>query len=523
MNGTSLAQWVIGALIVVIYALNRFETPSPVRATTTFMRYSIARFCYVFAMLTLFILLGGGLTESAGILGMVVEGVKVPNDAASLPGPLYAALLLTALLPHVPLLSNIDAWVKQEFQRIGNIPFEVRQLSARLQQAPFRPDVNLYPGFRDDLKDLGIDEVWFAGPRDSLEGRWSRIAALNLIVGRWWPGLRGYARYSVEQKQLLADIDDRVNALHLALNESGVIGATGKDPSRALTATLSRQLNREMLGLGKSLCDIVSGGVLQCEWARGDRKIRLEEMGFSGVEELRHPLSVHEVLFVGAIVFVVMNAVALVTRHHVPSSTLTHGLYTAAMVSIIYGAAIVIALYPKTVWQFADIQHAQSRPYGAYVVSGVLAALLAFVIAVMFKYVFVPLHEFLAEGHLVRVLADTVEKWPWLLMTLGATISIAWAADDYATQPGEEPRWLRWAEAAGLAAVFCALQWYVSGLLIDNGVDHIREKQLQFLLTAAVVGACIGFLVPHLYRKANAALRTAHNAPQAIPGIGPAR
>jgi hypothetical protein len=511
MNATNLAQWGISALIVMIYALNRFETPSPARATTTFVRYSIARFCYVLSMLMLFILLGGGLTESAGILALVTQGGTPPTNQ-NLPGPLYAALLLTSVLPNLPVLSKIDEWIKQEFQRMGNIPFEVLQLSARLQQTPLELNVNLYPSFRDDLRDAGIDEQWFHLPPNTFAARWSRIAALRLSLSTW-PELRGYARYIAERQQLRADIEERYKALSASIDETGVLTATGAT-STSIASTLAKQIKKEMIELNKRLCDFVAGGVLQCEWARGDREARLRATGFVSIVELRNALGANEVLLVGAIVFVAMNAVVLVFHNYVPNVSLAQGLYMAAMVSIIYAVAIVIALYPKTIWRAADVHYTRTRPYGAYAMAGLVAAVVAFFIAVAFKYLFVSPDEFIAPDHFVTVLAGTARKWPWMLMTFGATVSIAWTADDYATSPDPEPVWLRWTEASALAAIFCGLQWYVGELLVGQGFKEFHDKPLQFLLTSAIVGGCIGFLVPYLYREGNAT-RTAPEAKQA--------
>jgi hypothetical protein len=167
-------------------------------------------------------------------------------------------------------------------------------------------------------------------------------------------------------------------------------------------------------------------------------------------------------------------------------------------------------------WRAADIQHNRSRPFGAYVLSGIVAAVVAFFIAVAFKYVFVTPDKFIAPDHFRTVLTDTAMKWPWTLMTLGATVSITWAADDHATDPGHEPGWLRWAEAFALAAIFCALQWYVCELLVGQGFKEYHDRQLQFLLTSTIIGGCIGFLVPHLYRKGNAEARAAQEPKPAL-------
>ena len=113
--------------------------------------------------------------------------------------------------------------------------------------------------------------------------------------------------------------------------------------------------------------------------------------------------------------------------------------------------------------------------------------------------VLVPLEEFNEANHFNKVITST--QWPWLIMAMGATIGIAWVADDWALDPGKEPHWLRWAEAVGLAAFFSLVQWYVAILLFGHPTD---QQLLRFLLTSAILGAAIGFFVPHRYREGNA-------------------
>lgn len=496
MDKTSLAQWAIGALTVLIYAYNRFESPSSMRPTTTFLRYWVALTCYIGSMWMLFVLLGGAFSDSEGIMALLTSGGTPPDNADKLPGPLYAALLLTVLLPHFPVLRNIDEWVKQEFQRIGNIPFEVRQLSARLQQEQLCVDLGRYPQLREQLHDRGVDESWSTQRPETPRVLWGRIATLRLIIGTW-PQLEGYARYLDEHREALAEIDEQYNALEIDLRQGRILAE--KKSSDGSAAGHVRQLKKNLAALNKSLCDFISGGVLQCEWARSDRTARLKEMGFVSVEDLPRPLGANEVAMVGAMVFAIVNAVAFAFYLESADATgLNRTLKLALMLSIIYAAAIVIALYPKAVWRFADIHRTTTRPFAAYLASGAVAVAFALLVSVTFRYLFVPLAEFNEPNHFYRVITST--GWPWLLMTMGVTVSIAWVADDGAAQPGKQPRWLRWAEGGGLAAIFSVLQWYVAILLYA----HPSERQLlRLLVTSAILGAAIGFVVPHRYRQAN--------------------
>lgn len=499
MNTTNLAQWFIGGLIVLIYAYNRFESPASMRPTTTFVRYWVALCCYIGSMLMLFVLLGGAFSDSSGPLALLTYGGTVPEDAEKLAGPLYSALILTALLPHFPVLKNIDEWVKQEFQRIGNIPFEVRQLSARLQQEQLSVDFRHYPRLREQLRDKGVDAAWSSQKPDTPRVLWGRIATLRLVVGSW-SQLDGYVRYLDEHREMLAAIDEEYSALELALKDTRMLAELSRKSPDAPAASHVRQVRRDLAALNKDLCDFVAGGVLQCEWSRADRTARLKEMGFVNVEDLPRPLGANEVALVAVLVFGIVNAVALAFYAESPEKVgLNRTFRLAVMLSIIYAAAVVIALYPKAIWRFADIRRTATRPFAAYVLSGFVAVAFSFLISVTFRYLLVPLEEFNEPNHFNKVITST--QWPWLIMAMGATVGIAWVADDWALDPGKEPRWLRWAEAVGLAAFFSLVQWYVAILLFGHPTDR---QLLRVLLTSAILGAAIGFFVPHRYREGNA-------------------
>ena len=143
-DGALMVQWFFGGLVVVFYAVHRFneprQDPRPARSTTTFWRYWSACGGYVVAMLGLFIVLGGGIGAiDPRILMPLIDPSPVPADARALPGPLLSALLLTSLLPHFPGLGKIDASVKRWFQDVGNIPWEVRELSRFLRDSAYAP------------------------------------------------------------------------------------------------------------------------------------------------------------------------------------------------------------------------------------------------------------------------------------------------------------------------------------------------------------------------------------------------
>ncbi len=503
-----LLQWAFGALVVGLYARDRFESPLPARYTTTFARYWVARLGYMGSMLALYLVLGGAVTDlDLKPLWQLLDLDSIAKDDKSLPGPLLSALVLTALLPHFPYLSKIDEAVKLWFQRVGNIPYEVRELSGQMRNAGFRIEPAALARLRPLLQELGIDEQGLAAPANSFRLRWAQASALHAMV-QAWSDSRTYLRYVSERKAVLATLGSQFEALQGLLDEHTLteVDSHGESP---VAESFRRKLRREIDEFHQGVCDFISGGVLSSEWGPGRRYAALAQLGFTGLERPRHALGSHELVLVGGLIFCAMLLVSLATRRFFDPAPLAAGLRMIVMVTLIYVIAIVLAIYPKAVWPFADIRVVGHRPAAAYAVSGLAAAVAALLVSLLFRFVLDEPGNILqllsTPGRFAKAWIITLERWPWLLMTGFITVAIAWAADDHANTDEPPPRWLRPAEAGGMALVFGLLQWLTVQLLVGNAPVELQQawlqKQPQMILTAMAVGGCIGGLVPHLYRR----------------------
>ncbi len=504
MSRTLLLQWILGGVVVWLYALDRFDQPTPTRPTTTFVRYWMARVGYVFSMLALFLVLGGAFTDiDLDAVWTFLRVDSVSDEVEQMPGPLFAALVLTSLLPHFPYLNKLDEAVKHWFQRIGNIPFEARELSGRIAATK----LVLYPDslepLRPTLAELQVDERWLLAPESSLTYRWARTAVLYASI-RSWPQTSGYSRYVEEQKQRFASLRERIDAM-AGLDEK-TLHAIDTDPRSLAGQPLRKRLPKDVDELEQRLCDFIAGGVLQVELSPRQRHAALTRLGFPGIGHSRQVLNVHEVFLVAGLIFFGMLLITLVTRRFFSPQPLAPNLRVLIMVPMIYAISIMLAIYPKAVWPFADIRRVGYRPVAGYAASGALAAGAAFMVSLLFRYVFEypgNLVEALGSpGRFRDVFAVTIERWPWLLMVFFATVAIAWTADDYVAEPAKAPRWLRAAEATGLAIAFALLQWMIVELLIAIGAAPatMLARVPTMAATSLLIGATIGWFVPHLYR-----------------------
>lgn len=503
-DGSLALQWLFGLAVVALYAHDRFTHPLSLRATTTFWRYWSAWCGYLVAMLGLFTVLGGGMTALDPALMLSMLGLaQPPQETLTLPGPLLSALTLTSLLPHVPVLKKIDDLLKEWFQRVGNIPYEVRELSAHLRGASYVPPGDELDELAPVLRGFGVERDWLHGAPDSIRQRWARCVMLYAQVQRW-EEMRGYTRFVDENKAALQDIRRRVAALAEIL-DARALAELDRDSDSRLVAHVRRNVGTDLTALQRALCDFVAGGVLAGGWSHQRRHAALTRLGFGGLPALRSPLSAHDIVLVMGLVFLAMLFVPLMLRRFFVPTPLEPNLRVIVMVPIIYAIAIVLAVYPKSLLPFARREPGGGRPVAAYALSGVAAAVAAFGVSLLFRFAFDSggnvLQALATQGAFVKAWLITIERWPWLLMTGLATVAIAWAADDHLAEQGPPPRWLRGAEAAALAGVFGALQWMVLQLLVSHAGWLTSATRLRMMVTSMLVGALIGWYVPHLFRS----------------------
>jgi len=519
-----IVQWGFGSVVVLLYAIDRFETPIPARGTTTFTRYWVARTGYVASMFLLYLLLAGAFTDAGFIVKTITNGTPEEVLGVSLkeiPGPLFAALLLTSLLPHVPYLKRIDELVKLWFQRIGNIPLEVRALSRQLQYTRVMIPPTLMEKLRDTLDELGVREAWLSTRENTFKHKWARVAALYASVVQWNSN-PAVMQYMAEHGSEFDNIVKRVRAISEV--DDAALAALHQDagPLQAWR----RRLYEELGALHQALCDFIAGALLQGARSRRQRYRLLADLGFEAAPAPIKRLTSHDIFLVGGIIFLMMLFTTLIINQNFTATNLAENINVRVMfmVPVIYCVAIVAAIYPKAFWPFADIHKVGSRPVMGYILSGLLAVAAAFMIQLLFRYVQGGLTTMIAPGSFRRALSTNLDRWPWLLMNFLMTIAIAWAADNHALSKEKESPWLRVSETLGLGAICGALQWVTLQLLLAYSSNPRRwEGRVErMILTATLIGGVIGFFVPHYYRARGNAEATSPGERAAVrmgPGV----
>lgn len=517
----------LSAIVILVFAVDRFSiAPSDPKAgvapyrisrsTTTAASYYTAVSLYGAIALGLFAFL---LLSPPGLNRLVSTAPAIgdiPLWARQSP-PLLVALILTVLLPKIPILSGMDEWFRTRLQRMAAIPHEVRRLSAELRRAPFRADAEHHKEFVEAMVDKGFEAADIRFEEGSTAYYlWTKLSLLMRELDGWEADER-FTSYVLTYPNEFNALKLRYEALlPRARRCFGLLRelATAPESSNKGGAVYAYRDDfvQEVEGLLNDVYEAISNAVLLCEFTQRARVSQLIKLGFGMEPWQPRRLTLNELLglFTGLTVvyafgFVVMRQIGQ------PGERLDPRLFVLAiMIAAIYCLAVWCAIYPKSRWSFARRHSENGRPWGWYLLSGMAAA---------------------ASGSLVSFANQTVtngldfvKAWeaywqvsPWALMTFATAYGLAFLADD-------EPRdgfmglltagRLRWVEGLGMMAVLAVTAWLVHNLLVsmheaalmlrasDPSVRVLPVRSLRDIeLLTIIIGFAIGNLVPSWYRS----------------------
>lgn len=508
----------VGAAFVVFYAFDRFGKPPAEpggravtchsRATTTAAAYYSAVVLYCgagLAVYTALLLYPSVLDKLERLAPDLVE--LVPEVLRQSPA-VVLALLLTVLLPKVPVLAAVDEFMRRRLQHMAAIPHEVRRLAAELRRAPFRvPDEAEQREIVAALVAEGFDaaDLRFDGGT-SPQTLWTRLATLVRRLDAWDadPHLQEYFLSCPGELAALRERYEEILPKARRCFQLSRELAPDVPDQRAATALAAYRddVTNQVEALLKALYDAVGRAVLLCDLTHQRRARRLQGLGFDvTVEPIRH-ISLNSLMLLftaGSVLFTLIFLVAPQTR---PGETAVDVLLRSVMIASIYCVALWCAVTPKSRWSLARRHPGSERPWAAYLASAVAAA--AAGIAVSF------LTKLLSLGSVVTAWDRTLESAPWAVMTFAVAYAVAALADNEPDELaslglGERRLWL--VEAVAMVAAMVPVALFVHYLLHHTmPLDRIRPLWLV-LTTTVVVAFAIGALVPSWYRDSPRTMR----------------
>lgn len=533
-------QWIFGGVLVLIYAVKRFNTPPSNRLSTTTERYYFSLLLYLLALWLLFLLVGGALTNSP-MLAKIFFGVEIKEAAEKLSGPLYSALLLTTLLPNTRL-SKFDQWLRESSWDIGNIPSAARHLGSQLRRSSFSVPVVFRGAVKERLAGFDDQDIVFE-PNGSEQYKWTRITALTVIIKDWREQdvPKRDHKYGTEQNWTEVQIDEWQDYDKITLKLAEDYSKIQKDfyslrPKAHAYFAMAREHGADNSAvmeyassimamvddLHRAATHFIARGVLRLGDTDRDRLERLRQLGFVDVVSIQKPgLSADQIVGVGLGIFLILMSclvgakyiysILKITPAPAGESTIGRATFIATMVGVIYGFAVVAAIYPKTLWRSFNRRRRRTRPLLANLASGFFAVILAGVVSLTFRFLYC--------GDFVEAVRSFYWDKPWFILCFVAGFSIAFLADNWVTEgcgtKGKPPPWFPWLESLLLAGILVLVAFTV----VHPWLEHIKSAVSRpewmggegppewfevprlwvLLVSCGLMGGLLGH-VPHWYR-----------------------
>lgn len=495
----ALGNVTIGAVFVLIAAAGRFNTPPSNRSSTTALRYWVAFSGYL--------AIGLGLYAVLLSSGSLLEGVRVESGffgelAKNFSSTsLVAALMLTILLPKIPLLAECDAWIRERLQRMAAIPYEARRLADELDKSRFAVSQRLQEVLRAKLVDEGFqaeDLLFEESP--GIKHRWTKLSTLMIQIEGW----KTDRRFIGFIDQFQADFNGlsgryrrlrpRVAKLFRLLREMPAGGGRTDE----LVLQVQTDLTEQTTELLDDIYNFISRGLLHCEVMYSARAASLAMLGFDlRTIKLKQKLTLNHMMTLFGLVAILVLA-GMISLSRASGVSVEELFARVVMIATIYSVAVVCAVYPKERWAFARREPCSIRPVAFYFVVGVLAAVASVTISFLFNI--------LIFRNLTRTWLHLLLTYPWSLCAFVTAFAVAWMTDDRATSFLSRDR-LRWVEGLAAASalalsVLIVFPW-LDQVAAHHHASRAHSSPLFMALTmSGAIGFTIGFLIPTWYREA---------------------
>ena len=506
-------EYIMGAALIIIYALDRYNMPPSNRSSTTAFHYYSTAFVYFSIYLFLFFVFSKYRNLLTPLLD--VFGSDVSNELYKQTGeatPIFIALLLSVLLPKLPLFTSLDEKLRKSLQKIAAIPVAALKLSNRIKMSPFIVSEDIRDNIRQRLIDHGFheDDIDFS-PKDEPHSLWIKIVSVmeELESGNDQETFSAekydFTEFKYRNKAEYHKLKRRYRVLtEMAKN---CFQVTRMDSGKHNEYELSKGSKQFMLSFNAQakelfgdICLFISGGVLEHDLTERTRLQELKAMGFQITLKPTHGMSVDKVvtLFALLITLLLINFIIFTPRGWDPQKL----FIMAVMIATIYPLAVVCGIFPKQRWRFFHRSNTGDRPVTSYLLSGMMAVALSIPVSLTFK-VLIFAKTSTDVSALSLVWSDFLNNsYPWLFMAFTTAVVTAFLVDNRPSKRWSENK-QRWAEGAVqsiitmLAGLF--VHWWRSETLPP---EKIIIDPISLIAITLIIGFILGFHVPHWYRRA---------------------
>ena len=526
MGNNLYIEILIGAILITVYAHERFNTPPHVRASTTAARYYLASITYLMVYLISFFV----LTKYPYLLEKLKLVTPPAGDVSKDSGstPIIVAMVLSLLVPKIPLISSLDAKLKKFLHRLAAIPFEAFRLSQELQECNYQIPGKLNAGHEhtqklfNQLKEQGYEQPQLLVDSNlAFMKTWTKLTSL-MIQLKGWESSSQFSAFVQERAGQLERIKDHYLRLSGMVRNAFFLNqemAIHKELNAELSKVFNNVTNKfdadmsnEQKALYSELCDFISHGMLKTCFMGSSRARTLSSMGFEGIQfNSRTVFSVNSTitLFGLLLVLVLVNSILFQPRYanNAEAMSRTEILLMITMVVSIYSAAVICAVVPKQLWSNFRSSEKHEYPAAAYAASGVIAVLASLVISLAFKTLLFALDPQINGFTQPFTLAwknFSTSAYPWLIMSFVCTLSLAFLIDL------PQPKWVhhKWQrrvldgviQTAALVCAVSLVHWWLAGLAQTGAFSGRLPALPQLIRLSVLIGFVLGYFVPTWYR-----------------------
>ena len=497
---------IFGVFLIVIYAFDRFNTPSNVRASTTAGRYMTSVFLYLMIYLVTFniFMKYPKLLEFMNIDFGLADGAAInPGDSTTI----LIALVLSLLVPKVPLISQVDDRLRKFLHGLAAIPYEAIRLSQEMQDAELVIPEPMHNAVYNEMDAQAIDEnIINLHTNDPVIKDGLNDIYLMIRLRKWGKENRFISFMQERASQMHRLTEHYKRFLSMLKNLSSLIEQAEANPDVAALKdaenNFRKSLHLERAALHREICDFISHAILSCCLTDGNRKKILKEIGFvcdsNKRSRMNRTINQSIMLFSLLLLFVLVNFILF----DIPAANVEETLLKVTMIVTIYSTAVIFALFPKQVWSLFKYKD-DNYPVSGYVLSGFMSLLASLGIGLFFKTIIFSNNDELTgwSAPFNQAWMDmTTYSYPWLSMAFITAVSIAFLSDW--TVLKARPVYMRRlldgvVQGLVLTATAGLVHWWLTGL----GMPERLPPFPQLLVIAFGIGFVLGFIVPSWYRK----------------------
>jgi hypothetical protein len=276
----STSQWIIPALMLMVVALVRFNSPGN-RSGTTFALFWLGLITYFALIVLLWFVVTMALRQ--GILGFDRLYLVAQSEVAQY-APLVAALVLVAAT-QLSWVRHMDIAGRALCLQLAAIPREADRLALELAQtAAFQPSQRLQGQVRKIITEtIGSQALCFE-PDGSLAARFTRAVGLYwLFIGPQMTGIQLNFATTTNTRSFYAGImqlNERTLARAAADYEELMQAASAYFTTPRPAKEVQNALNRMIVEVSLFTCSLIARYILYCNITSKGRRRQLASMGF---------------------------------------------------------------------------------------------------------------------------------------------------------------------------------------------------------------------------------------------------